>query len=193
MGESARVLDASALEEAKNAIIEHAEGVKAIFVGVDADIQRIEGWLTREMPMYWKSRIRHLEEEVIRCKGKIASKRLAAAPEIPSVVEETIALRRAEAKLENARKKSQRVKHWAIKWRQEAPLFRAACAGLLHAVQRDAPLAVARLNLMRQRLDEYRRMMPVRPGDPPVISSDFLVDAEPETGQSGSEGNTVAS
>jgi hypothetical protein len=190
MGEAARVLDGSALDDAKAAVVEHAEIVKTIFVGIDADVQRVEGWLTREMPMYWKRRVRELEEEVLRCKSKIATKRLAAAPEIPSVVEETIALRRAEAGLENARRKLQRVKQWSVKWRQEAPLYRAACGGLLQAVQRDAPLAVARLSLMRQRLEEYRRLAPVRPGDPPVISSDFLIDAdEPRA----AEGNTEAS
>lgn len=176
MSESARVLDGSALDEVRGAMIEHAEQVKAIFIGIDSDIQRMDAWLTREMPAYWKKRVRELEEEVLRAKSKIATKRLAAAPEVPSVVEETIALRRAEAKLEGARKKAARVKQWGIKWGQQAPLYRAGCAALLEAVQRDMPLGIARLALMRRRLDEYRSMAPVRPGDPPILGSDFVVD-----------------
>lgn len=178
MREAARVLDATALDDAKAALAEHAETIKSIFIGVDADVQRLDGWLAREAPMYWKQRIRALDEEVLRAKARIAAKRLAAAPEPANIVEETIALRKVLARLEHAQAKAARVKHWTTRWRQEAPLYRAACRSVVDWANRDALIGIARLSLMLRRLEEYRRLVPVRPGEPPTISSDFFIDPE---------------
>src|SRR5258708_22423658 len=102
MSEAARVTSTEALKQAKVAMIEFADAIVSTLASVDSDINRISSWLNQDRPAYWKRQVRLREEEVNKIKTEIMRKRIIAAPEPASVVDEVKALDRADIKLTQA-------------------------------------------------------------------------------------------
>jgi hypothetical protein len=170
---SARVYSVEALKEVKAALADFTDQVAQTLASVDADINRVSQWLTQDRPAYWKAQIRRREDEVAKVQGDIMRKRIIAAPEPASVVEEHKALDRARRRLAEAQKKLQNVKRWAPIWDREALLYKTACRGLTEAIHRDMPLAASRLEAMMDSLESYLRLMP------PETDSDAPPDSLP--------------
>lgn len=156
----ARVYSVEVLKEVKAALSEFAESVAQTLTSVDADINRVSQWLTQDRPAYWKAQVRRREEEVAKAQAAIMRKRIIAAPEPASVVEEQKLLDRAKRRLAAAQRKLENVRRWGPVWEREALLYKTACRGLAEAVHRDMPAAAARLDAMMESLDAYLRLMP---------------------------------
>jgi hypothetical protein len=169
----ARIQSVEALKDVKAALAEFTEAVTQILTSVDADINRVSQWLSQDRPAYWKAEIRRREDEVARAQSAIMRKRIIAAPEPASVVEEQKALDRARRRLAAAQKKLENVRRWAPIWEREALLYKTACRGLAEAVHRDMPGAAARLDSMMESLDVYLSMLP------PQTDSDAPPDVLP--------------
>jgi hypothetical protein len=168
----ASIQSVEALKDAKAALAEFTDAVTQTLASVDADINRVSQWLTQDRPAYWKAVIRRREDEVAKAHAAIMRKRIIAAPEPASVVEEHKAWDKAKRRLAAAQKKLDNVRRWQPIWEREALLYKTSCRGLAEAVHRDMPGAAARLESMMKSLDEYLRILP------PQTQSD-LPDALP--------------
>lgn len=176
MSESARVNSTEALKQAKAAMIEFADAIQSTLASVDADINRVSSWLNQDRPAYWKRQVRLCEENVNKIKTDIMRKRIIAAPEPASVVEEEKALDKAKIKLSKSQMRFESVKRWAPIWDREAMLYKTSTHGLTEYLHARIPTAVARLERMLTSLDEYTRIAP--PTDNPGLTAGPA--AEPE-------------
>jgi hypothetical protein len=197
MADQARVLSLETLKDAKGALVDFAEVCGQTLMSVDADIGRVTQWLGQQAA-HWKREVRKREEAVERCKTDIMRKRIIAAPEPASVVEEEKALRRAKAGVESAHRKLEAVRRWLPVWEREAMLYKSSTHGLSEALHAMVPAAAARLERMHQSLEAYTRLAPP-PGDdssPGLRPSESGEDRDPEaggtgTGPEGSVGETA--
>jgi hypothetical protein len=173
---SARLQSLDTLKDVKAAVMEFAEAVNRTLTGVDADVGRVGQWLNQDRPAHWKARVRRCEDEVAKAQADIMRKKLIAAPEPASVVEEQKALDAAKRRLAHAQRKLDNVRKWAPVWDREAMLYKTACRGLTEAVHRDMPAAAARLDHLMASLEEYMRVaVPRTEGEaapPPGLGDD---------------------
>jgi|KBSSwiStaDraftv2_1062776.scaffolds.fasta_scaffold509629_3 hypothetical protein len=169
----ARLYNTEALKEVKAALADFTESVGQTLASVDADINRISQWLTQDRPAYWKREVRKCEDAVAHAQTDIMRKRIIAAPEPASVVEEQKVLNRARQRLAEAQRKLDNVRRWAPVWEREALLYKTACRGLTEASHRDIPAAAARLDAMMTSLEAYLRLAaPQGDSDRPVTADD---------------------
>lgn len=180
MGERARVLSVDALRDVKAALIEFTDSVGVTLAGVDADINRVNHWLTHDRPGHWKREVRKREEEVAEAQTAIMRKKIIAAPESASIVEEQKMLQRAKARLMDAQVKLGNVKRWAPTFEREALLYKGSCRGLTEMLHRDIPVATQRLERMMAALEGYARLAPPR--------GDLDAAPPPESGESAEGG-----
>ncbi|MBL9001363.1 MAG: hypothetical protein JNK25_09535 [Phycisphaerae bacterium] len=164
MSESARIHSFRALTDAKAALIKFADEASAALASMDADVQRVSGWLASDRPAFWKAEVRRREDAVNKARGEIERKRLVRAPEPASVVEERKAWERAKERLAQAQHRAEAVRRWAPRWEREAMMYKGSCQALSEAIHRDIPLALARLDKMLAALEAYSRLAPPTDG-----------------------------
>lgn len=160
MADSARILATEAMAEARETLAEYAESVGRVLSGVDVDIQRTAQWLQHDRPAYWKHQVRQREDEVLRAKAAIASKQLAAAPEPASVVEERKALDRAKRRLQEAQKRQEATRRWAVVFEREAMRYKGAAQPLRAMIAGQIPAGLARISGMMESIEEYLAVRP---------------------------------
>lgn len=173
MSGSAKVNSTEALKQAKAAMAEFSDAIVTSLASVDADINRISSWLNQDRPAYWKRQVRHREEEVIKIKTEIMRKRIIAAPEPASVVDEEKALVRMQIKLTQAQARLEAVKRWAPTWDREAMMYKSSTRSLLEFLHADIPRAEARLERMLDSLEAYAKVAPPTMGDAAALTPDL--------------------
>jgi hypothetical protein len=157
MADRARVLSVDAMKDAKACLVEFMETCGGALMSVDADINRVTAWLQQQVG-HWKRELRKREDEVNKVKTDIMRKKIIAAPEPASVVEEEKFLRRAKSRLESAQRKLEAVRRWAPVWEREAMLYKTSTHRLSEALHADLPAALVRLERMFRALEEYTRL-----------------------------------
>jgi hypothetical protein len=160
MSDAARIHSFRALTDAKAALLKFADEATAALSSMDADVQRVSGWLASDRPSHWKAEVRRREDEVNKARGEIERKRLVRAPEPASVVDERKAWERAKQRLVEAQRRAEAVREWAPRWEREAMMYKGSCQALSEAINRDIPLACARLDKMLSALETYARLAP---------------------------------
>jgi hypothetical protein len=160
MSESARVSSIEALKQAKAAMLEFADAVTTALASVDADINRTGFWLTQNRPAHWKRQVRLREEAINAIKTDIMRKRIIAAPEPASVVEEEKRLDRAKVMLGHAQARYEAVRRWGPVWDREAMLYKTSTHSITEFLHRDVPQAVARIERMLDSLEQYTHLAP---------------------------------
>jgi len=173
VSESAKVNSTEALKQAKAAMVEFSDAIVTSLASVDSDINRISSWLNQDRPAYWKRQVRHCEEEVIKIKTEIMRKRIIAAPEPASVVDEEKKLDRMKIKLTQAQARLEAVKRWAPTWDREAMMYKTSTRGLLEFLHADIPRAEGRLERMLDSLEAYSKVAPPTMGDNAQLSPDM--------------------
>jgi hypothetical protein len=160
MSTQVRIYDSRALLDTKAALVKFAEQVTGALANVDSDISRLSQWLHQERPAYWKHEIRKREDKVLAAKTDIQRKIISQAPEPPSLVLERRVLQRAQASVDGARARLEKVKQWSPRWERDALLYKTSVSALSEALYRDIPLALSRLEQMMLSLEAYERLAP---------------------------------
>jgi hypothetical protein len=169
---AARVHTLQVLKDVKAAVVEFSDAVNQTLTSVDSDINRVTQWLTQDRPAYWKAQVRRREDDVTRAQTDIMRKRIIAAPEPASVVEEQKVLDHVKRRLAGAQRKLENVRRWAPMWEREALLYKTTCRGLAEAIHRDMPAATVRLDQMMASLDAYLRIAVPQTDAPPTTATD---------------------
>lgn len=178
MSESARVNSTDALKQAKAAMLEFSDAIVVALASVDADINRVSFWLNQDRPAHWKRQVRLREEAINKIKTDIQRKRLIAAPEPASVVEEEKSLDRAKMLLAHAQSRLDAVKRWGPVWDREAMLYKTSTHSVTEYLHRDVPVAVARLERMIGSLEDYTRIAPPTTDTPGQLAPDMVEPGE---------------
>jgi hypothetical protein len=112
MGRSARILDVQSLAEFRAHLAQFGIDVRDTLCAVDMHIHRMFDWL-EERGKYWHKEIRVREEEVVRAKIELNSrKNMKKDGYGPGTTDQEKALRKAQARLKEAQDKLQSCKRW---------------------------------------------------------------------------------
>lgn len=154
--------DPGALDELRVALVKFRHEVAMALAEVDSELKRFIDYIeTSRIPELKKS-LPRMREAVVVAKTALMRKQMnAQALKIPaSVVDEKVAIRRAEAALEHQETLLQRTSSWLRKIETEYNLYRTHMSPLGTMIDRDLPEAVQRLKNMSAAIEAYLAIAP---------------------------------
>jgi hypothetical protein len=142
------------------------EGRKAV-EDIQRDVSRVQQWLEHEQSAHWKRELRRREEKVQRARSEYNFARADSSPlRKKSCVDEKKAFDKAQRLREEAESKLQIVKKTLLTIEQRAAKAIGPCTILSSMLAADGPKALARLDTMLDKLDDYLRPRPSGPAVP---------------------------
>lgn len=162
MPRSARVQSTDAIKAFRAKLIRFADQARAAMGDADAEVLRAGTWLRQDREPYWKSELRRRGEILQRAKSALSEKRLykSASGARQSSVEEEKAYAVAKTRFEEAEHKVERIKHWLRQLDDERFIYKAQSQRMARAIAIDVPRAVATIDRILDRLDEYLHLTP---------------------------------
>jgi hypothetical protein len=160
--ERADVRSLDVIDRFRATLAEFVDAGRNALIEAESDLDRTIMWLDRDRVAHWTRQIRRREELVTRAKSELyrTQTQLSAKDGRPSVVEEQANLRRAMARLEEARRRLEATRGWIRRIERERTMFRAAVSAFAGTVEVDLPHAVALLRRMSENLEAYVGMAP---------------------------------
>ena len=160
--ERADVRSIEVIDRFRATLAEFVDSGRNALVEAESDLDRTIMWLERDRQPHWTRQIRKREELVTRAKSELYRKQtqLSAKDGRPSVVEEQVNLRRAQARLEDARRRLEATRTWVRRLERERTMYRSAVSAFAGVVEADLPHAVALLRKMSENLEGYLGMAP---------------------------------
>ncbi len=157
MAEQVKVEDLEVFRLFRAAMLKFAQAVEQAISGADSEIGRTHSWLENEQTSFWQSQLRKRTEAVTAARDAVRQKKLYkdASGRTPGAVEEEKALARCLAAVEQAEHKIEAVRRWIPRLEKEAEIYRSGVARLSASVNGEIPQAVALLDRLAARLEEY--------------------------------------
>lgn len=160
--ERADVRSIDVIDRFRATLAEFVDAGRTALIEAESDLDRAILWLDRERAPHWVRQIRRREELVTRAKSELYRKQtqLSAKDGRPSVVEEQQNLKRAMARLEDAKRRLEATRTWIRRLDRERTMYRAAVSPFAGVVEVDLPHAVGLLRRMSENLEAYVGMAP---------------------------------
>lgn len=157
----AQVRSVDAIEAFRGALARFEQRAQDALQTLGSEVRRADDWLQHDRPSYWKEQIR-LASDVVQ-KAKIDLERCLMYPvssERPACREERANLKKAQARLDYCREKTERVKYWKRQLHHELFEYEGRVGQLRRMLETDLPLARTRLQQIVRRLDAYQVEQP---------------------------------
>ncbi len=160
--ERADVRSIEVIDRFRVTLAEFVDAGRNALIEAESDLDRTIMWLDRDRVPHWTRQIRRREELVVRAKSELYRKQtqLSAKDGRPSVVEEQQNLRRATARLDEAKRRLEATRAWIRRLERERTMYRAAVSAFAGVVESDLPHAIALLHRMSENLEAYVGMAP---------------------------------
>lgn len=157
MSGPARVHDIDAIRAFRAHLIKFMESANSALTDADSEILRKINWLEGEQDSYWVSQGRKWTEEVARAKDAVRQKRIFkdALGRQQSTVDEEKKLKICQARLEECETKLAATRRHARALMREHLLYRGTVQALSTHLSADMPRAVAMIDSVTQRLQQY--------------------------------------
>ena len=162
MNTSANVKSSQAIHDVKAALAIFSGQAKEAMTEVDLEIRRVLEWVLTEQPAYWQRQIRDRSQCVSQAKVDLMRCRMFRVNEnhIPDCMEQKIALRKAEQRLEEAEAKLQKVRQWGRDLPQAIDEYLSQAQQLAGYLDGDLYRASAALDRMAESLEAYVSLVP---------------------------------
>ena len=173
MSGPAKVHSSDAIEAVRLALLAFNDHVEDALTELSAEMRRVQEWLERDRPSFWKNQTR-LSTDMVH-EAQQALQRCLMFPvanERPSCYEERANLKKAQARLAYCQEKGERVRHWQQTMRHELFEYEGRMSQLVKLVEIDVPQSVGVLNKIMRRLEEYHA---VRTADPKTQYDDVAM------------------
>ncbi len=153
---SAGVHSIGALEDLKASLTTfETEGKESLSV-IGMDVRRGLEWFTHDLLKHWQTQMRKREEEVNNARADLERCRMQKfGDRTPDCTDQKVALKKAQARLEEAQQKVQAVKKWSRVLEEEAEEYRAQAQQLESIFSGELPKANAELARMLTALEGY--------------------------------------
>ncbi|MGI9014790.1 MAG: immunity protein Imm33 domain-containing protein [Phycisphaerales bacterium] len=155
MALGANVTSIEALSALRAAVLKFIMEADKSLIEADSEAQRVESWINHDQPIYWKVELRKREQAVAQAKDELRRIQLTIAEHKPSAVEQKKALKQAQLRVEEARKKIEVTRQWSRRFAQVMNEFRGQTQHLMSAIDGELPKAVAQLDRLSANLDAY--------------------------------------
>lgn len=157
MPEPANVRSIDAIEAFKAALLKFTERTEQGLTMIDSEMNRLADWMDQDRPRFWKQQVRLAGDEVVRARAELQRCLMyPVANERPSCREERAALKKAEARLAYCEEKLERLTHWRRELQRARFEYEGRISQLNEVVDIDAPQAVAVLQKILRRLEDYQ-------------------------------------
>ncbi len=155
--EGAGISNLEALERFRAAFLEFIHDASNALGEADTEVDRVQVWLDGDQKIHWQQEFRRRSEEVARAKSALYRKQLTVSSKDrpPSAVDEKKALKKAQARLEEAETKIKRIKHWSVNLGREAARYKAATSSLAAVLDRELPAAAETLKRAIAAIEQY--------------------------------------
>jgi hypothetical protein len=155
---SANINSPEVIKHFRNHFVEFDTDCRNALEGMRSDVRKVLEWLRHEQAPYWKQQLRKREELVERAKREYFEARNASElTRKASCVDEKKALDRANRMKEEAEGKIEAVKSWLMTAEHKVAKLMQPCVSLGSLLESMTPQALARMDQMLDRLDEYLR------------------------------------
>jgi hypothetical protein len=152
----ANVRSFDAIESMRAALASFRDELTQSLSMIDIEMRRMLDWLEHDRPRYWKHQVRSAVDGVTEARAALHRALMyPIADERPACYEERAALKAAEARFAYCQEKEERLRHWIREVRHEMFEFEGRIAQLNDIVEIDVPQAVAIVNKLLARLQEY--------------------------------------
>lgn len=157
MSHGAHLESLAEMRRFRSRLIQLGEQTQAALDEAEGEITRTADWLAHTQKLHWETQLRVRSEEFTRAKSALNRKKNEKSPlgGRQSYVEEEQEFKKAERRLEEARRKSAAVKHWTRKLDEAAFNYRPTAQALRSTVELDVARGAARLGEMLQALEAY--------------------------------------
>lgn len=163
MSQYASVSNVAQLRELRASLSKFSATAAAALDEVTSDIQRTLVWLTDDRSRYWNAQVRLATEQFVRAKSILNRKQIfdrALAGATTSCIDEKKELKKAEARLTEAKRKLAKTRSWIQRIEKDLSDYKASVAGLTSAVDSEIPNARAALDKMIDSLESYVALAP---------------------------------
>ena len=153
---AANVHSLEAIQSVRGALVEFRDDLDQAISTIDVEMRRVLDWLEHDRPRYWKKAVREARDGVTEAQQ--ALHRCLMYPineERPSCTEERADLKKAQTRLAYCDEKSERLRHWIREVRHELSEYQGRISQLKDVVEIDAPQAMAILDRLIERINEY--------------------------------------
>jgi seryl-tRNA synthetase len=160
-GKSARIDSPEILKEFRAEFLKFAQACRQALAAVDSDVRSADGWLSRDQRLTLKMQIRKCDEAVNNAQreynqARWDQKNLSRS----SGVEEKRVLDRAKRRKEELEQKAAAVEKWIVMLDDQVGKLNRPCLALSNLLDSTTPRALADIDRMLDRLDEYLRPAP---------------------------------
>ncbi|MGC4006621.1 MAG: hypothetical protein QM811_27265 [Pirellulales bacterium] len=158
---SAHVKSVDAIYEFRAALLEFASDANQALDMLDVEARRGVEWLTVEQVRYWKAENRKSWDRVSECKDALhqAVTQRTIGDHIPDCIDEKKALQKAQNRLKLTERKLEAVQHWCREASHVYNEFEARFSQGKGALDGEIPSAVAAIERIARRLEEYLRTL----------------------------------
>ena len=158
MSESARVRSVAALAEFRAALCNFGVDAKEALGTAELEIRRVFDWLDHQLK-FWRAAVRQCEEEVVRAKAELVQRKYSKADR-RGYTEQELALERAVARLEHARDKVEKTRHWILTLPRAVTEYEGPARQLAGMLDAELTRAAAVLEQKINALEAYVAMAP---------------------------------
>jgi len=154
---SANVHSLEAITAVQTALVTFRDDLEQAIATIDLEMRKVLDWLEHDRPRFWRLQLREAQDGVTLARQ--ALHRCLMYPindERPSCYEERAELKKAEARLVYCDEKSQRLRHWIREVRHEMSEYQGRISQMKDLVEIDTPQALAILERLVFRLEEYQ-------------------------------------
>ena len=170
MREAARITSVPALLELRAAVVKFTEAAGNAVVEADMEARRMVDWLAGEAMQHWQREIRKRHDAVELARAELRRVQFTIEDRTPAAVEQKKALARAEAGLEEARRKLESTQRWSRVIDRQVAEYRGLTQTLSSMLDTDMPRAAATLERAVQSVEGYLAVTSEQTGDPGVKS-----------------------
>ena len=182
MSQSARVTSIDALQDWKNALAVFQDHAKEAVVTLELEVRRMFDWLD-DQRRFWQAEIRRREDEVVQAKSELWRRKNMPIIEHPDCVEQEKALRRAQARLDEAHHKLEKTRRWAPALKRAVDEYECHGRRLAAILESDVPRALGVLEQRIRSLDAYVALTP--PADSTAMVSKDAAPTPRDTSAAG--------
>jgi exonuclease VII large subunit len=169
---AANVHSLDAIQAVRAALVVFRDDLDQAVSTIDVEMRRVLDWLEHDRPQYWKKQLREARDGVTEAQQ--ALHRCLMYPindERPACYEERAELKKAQARLAYCDEKSERLRHWIREVRHEMSEYQGRISQLKDVVEIDSPQAMAILDRLIERIQEYEAVSLRGGGGPSSVSA----------------------
>jgi hypothetical protein len=169
-----------ALKDFRAALCRFIKDAGDSLLTVDLELRRALEWLHLDRPKFWQAEIRRREEAVLHAKADLSRARTTAMfGNTAGCTDQKVALRRAQARLQEAEEKLVTVRRWSMTLEREVEDYRGPSQQLSNLLEAELTAAVAQLDQLIDALEAYLSLEAPSTAPSPLTTASMSRRTEP--------------